>query len=258
MTERYPMVPAAFVIIFCSGTLKEALAAGILTIVLTVAASVLHELMCKAGVPEWSRIPSLLIGETALSYAAGRIAYSYVGGLTFDRGRMLVWLILGVLMACSFLWGKMHIDIDAVLFPMAVVYGLWMAAGLLRELLAYGEIFGRAFLEGGYLAKAFQSPIIGFLTAGVILGIANAVTNETSEERGSLLSILPAAALAVPIQLFSKWQPVNWILGILLVGVLVLSVRNRLNYSWTGKRMRGLPIELISTGLIYMVLTVVK
>ncbi|MBU9726923.1 hypothetical protein [Diplocloster modestus] len=258
MTERYPMVPAAFVIIFCSGTLKEALVAGILTIVLTVAAYLLHDLMCKAGVPEWSRIPSLLIGETALSYAAGRIAYNYVSGLAFGRDRMLIWLILGLLMACSFLWGKMHTDIDAVLYPMAMVYAIWMAAGLLREFLAYGEIFGRAFMEGGYLTKAFQSPIIGFLTAGAVLGIANAVTNEISEERGSLLSILPAAALAVPIQLFSDWQLVNWILGILLVGILVLSVRNRLSYSWTGKRMRGLPIELVSTGLIYMVLTVVK
>ena len=67
MSERYPMIPAAFVIIFCSGTLKEALVAGILTIVLTAAAYLLHVLMDMAGVPEWSGIPSLLIGETALS-----------------------------------------------------------------------------------------------------------------------------------------------------------------------------------------------
>nr|WP_297873579.1 hypothetical protein [uncultured Blautia sp.] len=98
--------------------------------------------------------------------------------------------------------------------------------------------------------------MFGFLTAGMTLAFTNGVLKKKSYGTHSLLLVLPLAIFMRPFTMESFGAVLGQIWTIAVPVILFWSVKVTLKFARTGRAYKGLPVEMLSMGFIYMILSI--
>nr|WP_296010055.1 hypothetical protein [uncultured Blautia sp.] len=106
-----------------------------------------------------------------------------------------------------------------------------------------------------YPAEAFAFGIVLFST-GMTLAFTNGVLKKKSYGTHSLLLVLPLAIFMRPFAMESFGAVLGQIWTIAVPVILFWSVKVTLKFARTGRAYKGLPVEMLSMGFIYMILSI--
>jgi hypothetical protein len=98
---------------------------------------------------------------------------------------------------------------------------------------------------------------MGFLLTGIGLAILNRIFNISGNlaMSESLLVIIPVVLAIQPFTVDSVSQSVSMIITIATALVLFYSVKKYLVFSRLSKDIKNLPVDMVSMGIIYMILS---
>lgn len=251
---KYPALAAALSMVLFSGGIKEAFPAGILVLTVFVFAEVLKNFL-EPHLPVWSRRGCVLVASAAVSAAAFRWAWY---GLGMEMS-LLLWIMtaaVGLLAGYQVLCWSPEADYGEILWQSAILWFFWILLAGVREFAAYGDIAGNHLADPGFMSKTFGEPIFGFLTGGLALAFTNGILKRSAPRMESMVIMVPAVIFAQPYALESVPGLAGVLITILVPLVLFWSVRKYLRFSRPGKAYRNLPVEMLSMGLIYMILNI--
>ena len=220
MKLKYPAEAFAFGILLFSAGMKEAFTAGVLVILSVVFAEFIKNLL-ENVIPAWSLKACVLISTAAVTSSAFLLGFAFLG----DSLAVETWvmtLAVGLLSAKCVLMNDLEGD--------------------------YGEIFWE------FQSKAFLEMTFAFLTAGLVLAFTNGVLKKKCGQTHSLFLVVLAALYAKPFTMESFGELAGLLWTIAVPIVLFISVKKTLKFARTGQAYRGLPVEMISMGFIYMIL----
>lgn len=254
---KFPVEAIALGIILFSKTMQEAMIVGILVIFSAIFAEEIKRIL-KHRVPEWSETISVLVLTGIVCASILQLAYAFLG---WERSPKLwgIHLILGLLCARHVLW-KGRED-DDLLRQSAAVWALWILCGVIREFLSYGRIFGKEMVQWDIQSIQFQNVMFGFLASGMTLAFANSLFKTKQYKKNgycldAMYVVIPAICYIQPMKFsfFREWIGIG--LAIFLVLFFFLSIQKKLIFSRPAPAWRGLPVELLSMGFLYMILNV--
>lgn len=254
MKLRYPAEAFAFGIVLFSAGMKEAFAAGILVILSVVFAEFLKNLL-QDFVPDWSLKLCVFIGTGAVSASAFLLAFSYLG-TSVTTGLWIMTVLLGLFTAKHVLAENVEAEYGELFWECAIAWGFWILLSIAREFFGSGMIFGNMILKTEMQSKVFLETIFGFLTAGMALAFTNGIIKKKITNTHSLLLVIPLAIFIRPFDMESFGEIVGLVWTILVPIILFISVKKTLKFARTGKAFRGLPVEMMAMGFIYMILSI--
>lgn len=257
MKLKYPAEAFALGMILFSAGMKEAFAAGILVILAVVFAEFLKNLL-EPLVPDWSLKACVLIGTAAVTASAFLWGFTTLG-IAVDTALWLMTVIIGLFAAVPVLTVDLEADYGGILWESAIVWASWIVFAMVRELACTGSIFGNVLVKTAFQSKFFGQPTFGFIVAGMVLAFANYVLRKGKRPKMCTYGLL----LSIPVIVYVRPFAVDFISGIpahiwtILVPIaLFWSVKKVIRFSKTGVNMRGLPVEMMSMGFIYMILSI--
>lgn len=257
MKLKYPAEAFALGMILFSAGMKEAFAAGILVILAVVFAEFLKNLL-EPFVPDWSLKACVLIGTAAVTASAFHWGFTVLG-IAVDIPLWLMTAVIGLFAALPVLTVDLEADYGGILWESAIVWAAWIVLAMVREIACTGSIFGNVFVKTAFQSKFFGQATFGFITAGLVLAFANYVLRKGRRPKMRTYGLL----LSIPVIIYARPFAVDFISEIpahiwtILVPIaLFWSVKKVIRFSKTGTDMRGLPIEMISMGFIYMILSI--
>ena len=254
MKIKYPAEAFALGMVLFSAGMKEAFAAGILVILAVVFAEVLKNLL-ESRSPRWSLMGCVCVGTAAISSSAFLLGFSALG-LEMEWGTWLMTLILGLFAAKHVISENIDAEYGELLWESAVCWGFWILFAIGREFFGTGEIFGNLIMKAEFQSGIFQDVIFGFLTAGISLACANSVLKKNHTDTRTLWLVIPLALFMRPFDMESFGQVAGLIWTAAVPVVLFWSVQKTLKFANTWKAFRGLPVEMLSMGFIYMILSI--
>lgn len=254
MKAKYPAEAFALAIVLFSAGMKESFAAGILVILAAVFAEFLKNLL-ENIVPDWSLKSCVFIGTASISAAAFNLGFSTLS-LTMDLKTWALAFIIGLFAAKYILTADMQADYGELFWECAIVWGCWVLLGAMREFFGAGSIFGNFIMKTPMQSKTFLEVFFGFLTAGLVLAFTNGILKRKDADTNSLLVVLPIILLARPFVMESFGGIAGYIWEIIVPLIMFVSVKKTLRFSRPGHAFRGLPVELLSMGFIYMILSI--
>lgn len=245
-------------IVLFSADMREAFVSGILVILVAAAVSAAGGLLwdIRDRLPGWSLRGMLWIGAGALSACSFELGF-YILGMQRSVVLFVIQGVIGVLAAeeAYFNLGNSG-AFDNLLWECAIVWGLWICAGILREFLSAGTVFGYGGADFAFCSGSFQKPMFAFLAAGVVLGLACMILGKTCRGISTFFVVLPAIFNARPF----LFETLGEVLGALAAGIVTLgfflSVRKQQQDTTRKASLDGIPAELICMGIIYMILSV--
>lgn len=254
MKLRYPAEAFALGIILFSAGMKEAFAAGILVIFTSVFAELLKNLLEKA-IPAWSLKLCVYIASGSVCASAFLTGFAALG-TTLTTELWILVFIVGLLCGRNALSGNTESEYGELLLESAAAWGLWILFAMIREFTGSGSIFGNTILTATFQSKAFLSIAFAFMTAGFVTAAVNGLLKKDCKKQNSLLPVIPAMVVFHPftVESFAGIPGLLWV--ILVPVILFLSVKHTLRFSRTGKYFRGLPVEMLAAGFIYMILSI--
>lgn len=243
---RYPAGAFALTFILFTENMKTAMAAGILLLFVDVAMTLL-KMALQHRVPGWSLKACLYIGASSLCAGCFQTAFYYLG-IDNTVSMWLLEFILGLLCAHDVLGMTEEPDYNGILLDAAYVWGILIAAGILREFLTDGSIYGGRFGNYSFLSTVWKKLPFGILAAGIGLGISNQVLNASSGNGEPFVYVLP-------VLLLNPGFSVVRVLGIVLTFVFYISIKKRIIFSPIPFSFRKLPAGLLCLGIICMILS---
>ncbi len=256
---KFPAEAAALGITLFSGTMAEAMVIGSIAVSACAFARETKRIL-KRIVPEWSGILSVLTLTGIVCASAAELACAFLGWETTQKERAM-YLILGLLCARYVLWKEGEDDLPCG--QSAAVWGFWTAWGFIREWLSYGTVFGRQIVSWEIQSPQFQNVMFGFLASGMTLGFANYIfrTKQYQKNRPpleALYVILPAVCYIQPavFEFSGKWEWAGIGAAVFAALFLFWSVQKSQMFCAAAPQWRGLPAQLLSMGLIYMILDI--
>lgn len=254
MKLRYPAEAFALGVVLFSSGMKEAFAAGILTIFAVVFAEFLRNLLTDL-VPDWSVKLSVYLGTGAVC-ASAFLAGLTVLGMEVELPLWMMVFLLGLLAARHVLTEEIDAEYGDLFWECAIGWGFWILLAIAREFFATGEIFGNMLIEPVFHSNAFLEPYFGFITAGLVLAFTNGVLKKRCGNVQSLFLVIPLALFMRPFEVESFGEVGGFIWTAIVPVILFISVKRILRFSRTGMAYRGLPTEMLSMGFIYMILSI--
>ena len=165
-------------------------------------------------------------------------------------------VLIGLLAAKHVLMNELEADYGSLCYESALVWGFWILFAIGREFFATGGICGWPLMELEYKAASLQEPMFGFLAAGMALAFVNGILKKNQITAESFWVILPAILVTRPFTPARFGEAGGAVFAIAACLIMFFSVRKTLVFSRPGKAYRKMPVELISMGFIYMVLSV--
>ena len=254
MKIKYPAEAFALGIILFSAGLKEAFAAGILVILTVVFAEFLKNLL-EPLVPGWSLTLCVLIAAGSLCSSAFLLGFWQLG-IPVDTPLWIMTFLLGLLAARHVLAAELKGQYGELFWECGILWGFWVLLAVIREFMGTGSVFGNLIFQGEFQSKSFLEITFGLLAAGLALAFTNGVLKKKSSSTESLLLAVPLVIFARPFEMVSFGELAGQIWTILVPVVLFISVRQTLKFSRAGRAYRGLPVEMLSLGFIYMILSI--
>lgn len=254
MKLKYPAEAFALGIVLFSAGMKEAFAAGILTILAFVFAEFLKNLL-ESFVPDWSLKLCVSIGTASVCASAFLVGFRALG-IPVEIELWAMTFLLGILAARHVLVADLEADFGEMFFECAIAWGFWILLAIAREFGGAGTVFGNMIGKTVFQSKSFLEPYFGFITAGLVLAFTNGVLKKRSGKTESLFVVIPLAIFMRPFEMVSLGVIPGIIWTIAVPIVLFISVRQTLKFSRTGKAFRGLPVEMLAMGFVYMILSI--
>lgn len=254
MKLSYPAEAFALGILLFSAGMKEAFAAGILVILAVTFAEFLKNLL-KNSLPVWSLRLCVFMGTGALCASAFVTGFAALG----IRLSVALWVmcgVIGLLCARHALFSTAGSLYGQRLYESAFAWGFWTLLAAAREFLSSGTLFENAVRQASFQSKAFGESAFAFLLAGLTLAFTNGVLRKSCRGLNSLFVFLPAALFIRLSAADSVGQIVGTLWAILLPTALFLSVKRTLRFSRTSNAYRGLPVDMLAAGFIYMIVSV--
>ena len=254
MKLKYPAEAFALGIVLFSAGMREAFAAGILVILSVVFAELLKNLLEKI-LPAWSLRLCVYIASGAVCASVFLVGFAALGTL-LDTDVWLMTFVIGLLCAHQALRGDIEADYGDLLWESAIAWGFWILLAVAREFAAGGQIFGNTVLKLGFQSAAFGEVSFAFIAAGLVLAFTNGVLKKSSKGGLSQFIVVPVMALAPPFAAHFLGELAGWFWAFAVSVVLFESVKLTLRFSRPGKAYRGLPVEMLAAGCIYMILSI--
>ena len=254
MKLKYPAEAFALGAILFSAGMREAFAAGILVILSVVFAEFLKNLLEKV-LPVWSLRLCVYIATGAVCASVFLIGFAALGTL-LDTGVWIMTFVTGLLCAHQALRGDIEGDYGALMWESAIAWGFWILLAIVREFAAGGQIFGNTVLKLGFQSAAFGEASFAFIAAGLILAFTNGVLRKECKGQNSLLAAIPAILLLRPFAMRSFGEIAGLIWTVLVPVVMFLSVKQTLKFSRVSRAYRGLPVDMLAAGFIYLILSI--
>ena len=255
MKLKYPAEAFAFGIVLFSAGMKEAFAAGILVLLTTVFAETLKNLL-EDWVPQWSLYVCVSVGTVSLCASVFLLGFTALGIPVDNTGMWIMTCILGLFVVKHVLSGSIDGEYGELFWESAIAWGFWILLAVAREFFGEGTIFGNVIFQGEFQSKIFLDTMFGFLTAGMTLAFTNGVLKKKSHGTHSLLLVLPLAIFMRPFIMESFGAVLGQIWTIAVPVILFLSVKVTLKFARTSRAYKGLPVEMLSMGFIYMILSI--
>lgn len=254
MKLKYPAEAFALGIILFSAGMKEAFSAGILIILAAVFGEFLKNLL-KPLVPDWSLKACVFVGTAAICGSSFLLGFSVLG-ISTDTKTWLSTFVIGLLCARHVLKAEIDGEYGDVFWECAVIWGFWILLAAVREFCAGGSIFGYTLMEASFQSKKFLDMTFGFICAGLALAFTNGVLKKKSTGTEGLFPVIPAVLFAQPFAMASFGETAGFIWAVFVPAVLFISVKKTLRFARTGRAYRGLPVEMLAMGFIYMILSI--
>ena len=254
MKLKYPAEAFAFGIVLFSAGMKEAFAAGILVLLTTVFAETLKNLL-EDRVPQGSLYVCVSVGTASLCASVFLLGFTVLGIPVDNTGMWIMTCILGLFVVKHVLSGAIDGEYGELFWESAIAWGFWILLAVAREFFRAGPIFGNVIFQGEFQSKIFLDTMFGFLTAGMTLAFTNGVLKKNSHGTHSLLLVLPLAIFMRPFTMESFGAVLGQIWTIAVPVILFWSVKVTLKFARTSRAYKGLPVEMLSMGFIYMILS---
>lgn len=254
MKIKYPAEAFALAAVIFSTGMKTSFVAGILLILVAVFAEFLKNLL-KPVIPDWSVKGCVLLGTASVCVGAFTLGFSALS-IPLGTGKGVLAFVLGGFVARHVLTVDLEADYGELFFESGIMWGIWVVLGGIREFFGAGEVFGYEIGNTVMQSEAFQEMFFGFLTAGTALAFTNGILKKKSVTPHRLFWVLSVLLLAEPFAVGSVEEIAGFIWSVLAPAVLFLSVKRTLRFSRTGTAFRGLPVEMLSMGFIYMILSI--
>ena len=144
--------------------------------------------------------------------------------------------------------------LHAAVVTAALASALLFLCGIVRELLSAGSVFGLTVTISAAVSSFYGKTAIGLIAAGFLLAAVSAVRKIDFSGRGTVFVVLPAAVLLM-IEARGIGGIAKQVFILIILLLALWGIRKRLRFSETGRPFRGMPVELIMSGLLYMVLS---
>lgn len=254
MKLKYSAEAFTIAIVLFSAGLKASFIAGILVILAVTFAEFLKNLL-EPYVPDWSLKSCIFIGTASISASAFTLGFSALS-IPVEIQTWILAFVIGMFAAKHVLINDLDADYGSVFWESGIVWGIWLLLAIVREFLGSGKIFGNFIMKTTVQSKSLQEVFFGFITAGLVLAITNAILKKRSTDTHSILVVLPIIVLARPFAVERLGVVAGIIWTIIVPLVMFLSVKKTLKFSRMGQAFCGLPIEMMSMGFIYMILSI--
>lgn len=254
MKARYPMEAFALAMVVFSANMKDALITGILIILITTLGLVLDKAF-GSGLPEWSRKSCIIILTVSITYSLFQIVLKSILGYEVDNTASLFHIFLGILMAKHIIYAEEDRNYNLLLLEGSGAFAVLILISIIREFMADGSIYGFKVADFSHTSYGFSQVIMGFILAGLGLAILNRIFKYKDLKTEGLYVILPVALLIQPFEIEGIESTASMIITIAIVIIMVYSVKKQLVFSRLGKEIRNMPAELVSAGMIYMILS---
>lgn len=243
---KYPIEAFALAMVLCSSSMKVAMLVGIALL----AGDVLSHVLCeKLGNKQTAGIAGALGTAMFLALALG------LNHVTLELKVILTIAVLAALV------GKHVLDVeesdyDDVLFGDSIAYGALVMVAIVREYLANAAIFGYGLSAATVGSKAYGNAMMGLILGGLALALVNKILKTNGNKNAALWVCVPTILLEVPFVLKNVPEVLGMIVGMVVVGVMYYTFRNKLTFSDTCENAKEVPVEMVLLGMIYMVVTI--
>lgn len=258
MKVRYPLEVFALAMVVFSQNMREALITGILIMLLTTLGLVLDSIF-RNMIPKWSRNACIIILMVSLTYSIFQIVLITVLKLKVETTTYILHVFLGILISKHIIYAEDDMDYSRFLFEGAGAYAILLIISIIREFMATGAIYGFKIAESDYFSYGFSEAVMGFLLAGIGIAILNRIyykdLNVNAVNTDGLITILPVVLVIQPFIIDSISPTVSMVITIAIVLILYISIRRYLIFSRISREIKNLPVELVSVGIIYMILS---
>ena len=254
MKNKYPMEAFALVMIIFTQNMRVALITGILLLFLTTLGHVIDELFLSR-LPFWSRNSCTIILMVSFSYSIFHIVIRGILGYTMDNTDYIFHIFLGILIANHIINKEGKQDYNRLLFEGAGAYAIMVLISIIREFMTNGSIYGYEIGEFTFTSDGFSKVAIGFILTAIGIAILNKIYGYKNIKTRSILVTLPVVLLIRPIEIRGIESSLGILLSIIIALILIYSVKKYLVFSKLSKEIKYLPADLMSTGMIYMILS---
>lgn len=258
MKVRYPIEAFALAMVVFSQNMRDALITGILILLITILGLVIDRLVGDK-IPKWSRYSCNIILMIALTYSLFQIIFIAVLGYELVDTAYLFHIFIGILIAKHIIDTDGDTDYNRLMLEGAGAFAVLLLISIIREFMSEGSIYGFEIANFRLLSYGFSQTVMGFLLAGIGIAILNRIyygdIEADIQKTESLFVIVPIVLVIQPFTIDSVNPSASMVLTIVIVLLLLYSIRKYLVFSRLSKEIKHMPVELLSTGIIYMILS---
>lgn len=254
MNRNYPMEAFALAMIVFTLNMQEAMLTGIILLFVTVLGMIFYQILEKL-LPSWSSKACTAIFILAVNITLHQIIVNWYFQYNSDTQMILLQLMVGILVAKHVLFTE-EFYYGRLLYEGALAYGGLILIGLFREFMAFGTVFNYQLAKYGFMTESFLNVIIGLLLSGIAIAILNHIFDYEVQGEESLWVLIPVVLLYQPFTIEAMPALISALIVIVITVILMYSVRMYLVFSNINRNFKKLPIEILSTAIIYMVLMV--
>ena len=249
-SQKYPIEAFTLAMILFSTNMKVAMLLGI-TIVF---ADVLLCVLCQMVPKKYTRAMYLI---TAVLYSAASFWALVVAYIDPDWWTLMGMVCIGALVIKHQYDRDMdEIDYDRILFADAFAYAGLVFLGAVREYMSSATVMEFDLSTLPFVSGSYAKPMFGFIGAGLILALVNLIVAEVSLSRDALWVAIPALVLQVPFVWKNVSQVLGTVIGIATMLVVFIFFRKKLIFSVTPKNITGIPLEMLTLGMMYMIFSI--
>ena len=254
MKAKYPVEALALSMILFSTNMKDAFVAGALLLFAVTFAMFLKNLLIMR-IPRWSSVCCVALLTATVCASVFQLGFYYLNMELSWINYLLTWVV-GLLAAKHVLQNERMDSYGELFYEMAVGWAIFLVLSMCREFVSFGSIAGNHAADFEFTTKSFQKVMFGYLTAGMGVGFTNGIL-KTSFDRSSAFVIPFAVAVGYPpITLKTYPQAAVIVAGVFVTVVCLYSIQKRIAFSDTGKAYRKIPVQMLSLGFLYMILSI--
>lgn len=256
MKARFPMEAFALAMVVFSQNMRNAFVTGILILFITTLGLVLDRLF-GSKIPKWSRDSCNIILMVALTYSIFQIVLITVLGYETQNTDYILHIFLGILIAKHIIDAEAASDYNRLFLEGAGAFASLLIISIIREFMAEGAIYGYELVDFAFKSYGFSNVIMGFLLAGIGIAILNRIFYKDKYiiKSETLLVIMPVILVIQPFTIDSLSPSASMAITIAIVLLMFYSIRKYLIFSRLSKEIKYLPVEMVSMGMVYMILS---